>query len=81
MRNLSVNGVITGRGAVIKICDLIFEGVRRTNSARNLAFCSGESPIASILTQPCPTDIFERSSRSSANSENEIADGQFFGTG
>ncbi|CAI8223592.1 Uncharacterised protein [marine metagenome] len=81
MRNFSVKGVITGRGALIEICEVIFEGVRRTNSARNFAFCSGESPIASILTISCPTDILERSRRSSAKSENEIAEDQFFGAG
>ena len=68
MRNRNVNGVITGRGALMSIFDVTSAGVRRVNSSKSLDFCSSDSPMASMSTCVSPIEIFARSNRSSAKS-------------
>ena len=66
MRNRNVKGVITGRGALMPIFEVISAGVRRVSSSKSLDFCASDSPMASIVTCVSPIEIFECSNRSKA---------------
>ena len=50
IRNRNVKGVMTGRGALMSICEVILAGVRRVSSSKILDFCASDSPMASIST-------------------------------